>query len=241
MTFDPRVRLCWALCLTVLALLFDDLFVLLPLLAVALIAIGCTDGGLWHVFRRLRWLLWFFVIISVIQSVFNPQGEVLLSIGSLALLTGGGISLGVAFFCRMLLLLCSGMIIAAAGQRQLVQALVQLKLPYEIAFMLSVAILFLPMFKDQITNSLTAIQLRGVDIKRLSFNKRMRLYKYLLLPVITRIVEIARQLAVSMEMLAFRAYEKRTSYLRLTMTAYDYLAVVFAVMVTAAIIAVYYI
>ena len=83
--------------------------------------------------------------------------------------------------------------------------------------MVSIGLRFIPMMRDEFRDSLTAIQLRGVVIKELRLRKRFRLYSYLLLPVIAASLQNARELAMSMEMRAFRAMRERTSYYSLAL------------------------
>jgi energy-coupling factor transport system permease protein len=41
------------------------------------------------------------------------------------------------------------------------------RIPYEIAFMVSVAIRFLPLLTDEIKNVVTAVQLRGIELDKI--------------------------------------------------------------------------
>ena len=105
--------------------------------------------------------------------------------------------------------------------RALIQAMVQLKLPYEIAYMVSIGVRFLPQLAEQFRDSLTALQLRGVVVEELKLRKRLTLYTYLLLPAIVSGMQQAKELSMSMEMRAFRAMSARTSYFRLSLTTKD--------------------
>ena len=70
-----------------------------------------------------------------------------------------------------------------------------------------------------------ALQLRGIDLKKIKLKEKLLTYKYLLLPITANSILRARELATAMEMKAFRAYPKRTSYRMLKMNIIDYLII----------------
>ena len=107
------------------------------------------------------------------------------------------------------------------SQRSLIQAMVQVRLPYEVAYMVSIGVRFVPQMVEEMKDSLTALQLRGVVIEELRLKKRLSLYAYLLLPVIAASLQNARELAMSMDMRAFRAMRERTSYYILSLRHSD--------------------
>ena len=179
-----------------------------------------------RVFFRAKWLLWFFVLMAIIQSVFNPEG---------------GVVLAVCFLCRMAVIIFSAGIMAEAGSRAMIQGLIAIKVPYEIAFMTTCALSFLPMIAADMRDSLTALELRGVEIKKLSLKRKVRVYTYLVIPVLEGIVVKAKELSCAMEMRAFRAYNKRTSYVILSLTAKDYAIMAFSLAAFAAGLVVYFI
>ncbi|MCL2678356.1 MAG: energy-coupling factor transporter transmembrane protein EcfT [Clostridiales bacterium] len=222
---DPRTRLLLVVFLTAAALVFNKILFLLPLLLLTAglcRALGGFAGGL---FKRAKWLLGFFLFVTLMQSLFNQKGEALLIVGSFPLLTDEGLWQGLCFLCRMSVIFLSAGILAAAGPRQVIQGLIQLKIPYELAFMTTCGISFLPVFASEMKNSLTAIQLRGLELKKLSFAQKIKVYGYLLVPVLEGIIIKAKELSRAMEMRAFRAFRTRTSYFTLTMKPLDYLLI----------------
>lgn len=79
-----------------------------------------------------------------------------------------------------------------------------------------------PLLQEEITDMMTVIQLRGVNLKRIPLARRLKTYAYLLMPMIASVLMKSRELSMAMEMRAFRAYPTRTSYRRLTFTTPDY-------------------
>jgi energy-coupling factor transport system permease protein len=88
--------------------------------------------------------------------------------------------------------------------------------------MVSVAIRFLPLLTDEIKNVVTAVQLRGIELDRIPVRQRLKVYSYLIMPVVSGAIIKSRELATTMETRAFRAYPKRTSYMVLTMQRADH-------------------
>ena len=140
----------------------------------------------------------------------------------------------------LLIIIFSATIVISSSYREIVQGLVQLKIPYEIAFMVSVGIRFLPMLRNEFKDVMTAIQLRGVDFKKIPIKKRVRVYSYVFTPVVAGAIKKAQKLSIAMETRAFRAFPNRTSYLVLKMTARDHIVIVFSFLFTAAVFISYY-
>jgi len=103
--------------------------------------------------------------------------------------------------------------------------------------MVTMAIRFLPLLRDEAVDMLTAIQLRGVNLKKIPLLRRLKMYSYLLAPLLISVLLKARDLSLAMEMRAFRAFPRRTSLRTLYLQPADYLvmamATVFAVAVAA--------
>ena len=226
MKIDPRTRLLIVASLTTLAVIFNTVISQVLLLSATVILCLLFGKAGIKLFARAKWLPGVFVFVAVLQSVFNPDDRILLAVNDITLFSAGGIELGVCFLCRMMVIIFSAGIIAAAGSRIMIQGLVALKLPYELAFMTTIAISFLPMLAADMKDSLTALQLRGVELKKLPLSSRLNVYSYLLIPVLEGIVIKAKELSCAMEMRAFRAYGKRTSYIILSLSAKDYVIMV---------------
>ncbi|MGI6704022.1 MAG: energy-coupling factor transporter transmembrane component T family protein [Clostridia bacterium] len=219
---DPRSKLVLVLCLSTLGVFIQDIGILTAVLCASIVLSAASGSRLFVLIKKFRRILWLFVAIAVIQSVFAPSGRALVNLGGIKLITAGGLYKGVAMVLRMSIVMVSATIMATSNSREIVQGLVQWKVPYEIAFMVSVAIRFLPLLTDEIKNVVTAVQLRGIELDRIPARQRLKVYSYLIMPVVSGAVIKSRELATTMETRAFRAYPKRTSYMVLTMNRNDY-------------------
>lgn len=218
---DPRAKLSVVFALTSLALLIQDLRLFAGLV---LVTAGSSFllGGDWRVLYRMRRLMGLFFALVVIQSVFGGHGEPLLQIGSISVLTTGGVQRAVALALRILVIVLASSILLRESSRRLIQALIQWRVPYEIAFMVHLAIRFLPLLQEEMQDAFVALQLRGVDLQALGWRQKFQVYSFLFMPVLAGVIGKARELSLAMEMKAFRAVPQRTSHFRLELQPLDY-------------------
>ena len=233
---DPRVLFALALFFSSFGVVIRDVRYMSILLFLAFIWAATLKIGFKRLFGRIRRLWQVAITVSLLQSVFAPSGTVLLAVREVPLLTVGGILKGVLVLFRLAVFITSAAMFTLYPSRSLIQGMVQIHLPYEVAYMVSVGIRFVPQLGEELKDSLTALQLRGIVIKELKFKKRIKLYSYLLLPVIAASLQNARELAMSMEMRAFKAMRQRTSYYTLSINRRDIVlfCVIFGLAVTMA-------
>jgi len=237
---DPRVVFALVLVLSGYGVAIRDVWFMAGLLLISLISGLALGLGFPSLFGDLRRLWRIVIAVALMQSLFAPSGTALLTLGHTPLLTSGGLLTGFLVLFRLALFIICGAMFTVYPQRALIQAMVQVRLPYEAAYMISIGLRFIPQMREEFRDSLIALQLRGVVIEELSLRKRLSLYTYLLLPSIASSLQNAQELAMSMEMRAFRAMNERTSYYTLSFRRADFalLWAVFllAVLITAAMI-----
>ena len=222
---DPRTKLVMVLVLSTLALIYNYLLSLTFILAAATLIAYTMSSDLISILKKLKRLIGVIIAIALVQSIFTKAGNPVISIGSLAIVTDYGLIKALEFILRLSIIIISSVIITTSTSREIVQGLVQMKVPYEIAFMVSIAVRFLPIFRDEMIDMVTALQLRGIDLKKVRFREKIKVYKYLLLPITTNSILKAREIAAAMEMRAFRAHPQRTSYMVLEMKIKDYIVI----------------
>ena len=208
---DPRVTFLFVLLLSTASVILRGALELAPVLVSAILAAVCAKAPVGRVLRRLAGLWITLVSVIVLQALF--RGELL-----------RGLLVGAAVLERLVILMLGGAMLAAYPGHALVQAMLQLRLPYQLAYMVSIGLRFVPQFSESFKDSLTAMQLRGVDLRHLKIRTRMKIYTYLLMPTIAMGVSRARKLAMAMELRGFGAFEKRSSYAPLVMRSKDWLA-----------------
>ena len=186
--------------------------------------------------KRLRGLLGMIVFVAFMESIFAPTGAVLVEIGGVKIITVGGLLKGANTLLRIGTIVSAASVFTLVTIRETVQGMIQLKVPYEIAFMASVALRFLPVFGEEFRDTLTAIQLRGVEIKKIPLGEKLRTYISIIAPVVYGTVDRAQKLAYAMELRAFRALPRRTSRFILKFKTMDYILLAVFPAVTAAIL-----
>lgn len=222
---DPRTKLIIVFLISAIAIIIDDILLLIILLLLTLLICKILSIELLEAAIKLRKFWTFFIVLAFIQSIFTSGGEAILAIGNINILTTHGLISGISIVIRMTIILCSALIIASSPIMKTIYGLIAMKLPYEIAFMVLIAMKFLPIFKDEFLNSVMAVQLSGVNLGKVPVKDKVSIYSYILMPSIVKALDKARCISISMESRGFRAYEGRTSYCKLQMRKIDYVLI----------------
>ena len=238
MKLDPRTKLVIVFCLSSLAVFILDVKYLFIILIISIIVSNFFKED-WSLFNKIKKFIILLIGITVLQSVFSPSGEVLISLGKFSILTTGGLIKGIRVILRMLIIIISATIMKNSTSREIIQGLIQWKVPYELAFMVSLAIRFIPILAQEAKDAYTAIQLRGIEIKELSLRKRFKLYSYMFMPVLSGVIHKAKELSTSLEARAFRAYPERTSFMELKLIKKDYLIILVSLIFTLTVFSLY--
>lgn len=210
------------LCLSTLALIYNTPGRLLLLLAGTVILLLILRLKLGEFLGYIRKFLPLFIFLLLVQSIFTRGGEVLLTMGTVPLITTKGLELGISVVLRMMVVIASAVLLTTSNSRDIVLGMVHWKFPYEIAFMFSVSLRFLPTFREELSNVITAVQLRGVELKKVPWGRKIALYRCLFFPVAYGAIEKAQQLSIAMETRGFRAYPQRTYLRKLQFGSKDY-------------------
>ena len=163
---DPRTKIVVIVCLSTLAVFLNTPGLLLLLFAFTLVVLSLLRVNFLGITAKFKKLIPLLLAMLFIQSAFAPGGEVLLSLGGVPVLTAHGINSALCILFRMLTFFASAMIIMTSNSKDYILALVQLKIPYEIAFMVMVAFRF-ACFVEEVKDTLVAIQLRVLTCRKL--------------------------------------------------------------------------
>jgi energy-coupling factor transport system permease protein len=232
MKLDPRTKMVMVICLSSLAMLYNTPGQLLLVLAVTVALLLVFHFELSAIGEYIKPFLSLMLFLLVIQCVFTPSGRVLLAVGPLPMITTGGLALGFSVVLRIVVITAAAMLFVTFSSRDFILGLVQWKVPYELAFMVFIALRFLPIFRDELVSVVTAVQLRGVDLKKVPWGQKIGLYRRLIFPVVYGVMLKAEQLAVSMESRGFRVYPTRTYLRKLNFCHADYFAMIIFLVIT---------
>ncbi len=222
---DPRSKFVLSGVIATLAVIFNHPFFLAPILILALGLLPFFACNLIQVFSRMRRLLVILGGLVIIQAIFYPGTTYLFTIGEFSFISLEGILQGTSLVLRLFIILCCGLILASSPPAVFVQGLVAWSLPYELAYMVSLGIRFLPLLREEANDVFTALQLRGIDLKRMPWGQQFKIYKSLFFPLVTMAILRSKQIALSMEARAFRAYPRRTFLHSLRLKKMDFTAI----------------
>ncbi|MFW9792865.1 MAG: energy-coupling factor transporter transmembrane component T family protein [Candidatus Thorarchaeota archaeon] len=193
---DPRAKMFMSIVLAVISLLFLEIiplliifFCLVPILGAAKSLRRWTKS-----MRGLSVLLIFIIVFNTLLSTGpNPFSHSLaLTIRLVALMTSFSI-----FFLTV-------------HPEELSQALIQMRVPFEFAFAMSMAMRYVPTLGQEAYTIMDAQKARGVELDKGSLLKRIRNIVPIIVPLIIVSIRRALSIAESMESRGFGASENRT-------------------------------
>ena len=236
MKVDVRTKMLVVVVFSLLALIYQNPRILGILLALNLLVLALFRVN-FFLLRGFKGFVFMFSGLIVMQSFFVREGEPLWQVGEAVLLTTGGIYYGISILLRFLVLACSALLMAGCDPQELVLALVKMRVPYEVAFMIQLGIRFMPVMFEELQNIINSIQLRGVDMRKVYRRKILRFYTNLFSPLIYSVWQKTEKLAILLEMRGFRSSPERTYYRDIVLTRTDYL--VMGVVLTSAFVFVF--
>jgi energy-coupling factor transport system permease protein len=182
------------------------------ILCVLILTLVVGGADMLVVLGRIRALLLLIAALFVIQTIFAGMD---------------GLLLAAVLSLRLLVVVLAAAILLEGEIRDYLLALVQMKLPYELAFAVIVGLHFLPILRDEAVNIYCYMQLRGKDFKKLGIAKKLRAYSGLCLPILAGALRRAYETSIAMDLRGFRAMPGRTSMRRLSMRGTDVILTIF--------------
>lgn len=233
---DPRTTMLFIVLTSTLSVLAANVYWLL-LVFVLCLALNLIFGlNPLVTLYRMRRLVSMIIFIAFFQSLATSGGRPLITLLGVNVITSRGLVDSLSFVLRMGIIMLAVMLGTKHDSRDMIDGLLKLKIPYELAFMTAIALKFIPLFGQEFADRLKAVSLRGINIKKLRLPKKIKLYSYILVPAISGSIIKSRDIASSMETRGFRAYPERTSLKELKLNAIDYMAMSFALIVFVIII-----
>ncbi|MHA1506098.1 MAG: energy-coupling factor transporter transmembrane component T family protein [Candidatus Asgardarchaeia archaeon] len=202
---DPRTKILITIVLSVLSVIYDDAFhlSLVAFLGFLLIGLSKCLGDLLESFRRL---LFFFLVLFLLNFLLI------------------GLEKAIIALIRAFALVCAfSILFLTVTPDDFSQALVQMKIPYDFALMLSMAIRFIPTLEKEARNIIDAQRSRGLELERGSLIKRLKNYIPLMIPLIVSTFRRSLRVAESLESRCFGASKKRTYLYELKFKSMDYI------------------
>ncbi len=237
-TFDPRVKLLAIMLATSLAIIFTDIVWMAGVAVVCVVYCFVFKADYKLLWNKLKKFVMLILGVSVLQIVFVRTGNPVFTIGEFTLIYEDGLLRGVALAFRFFVLMSCASVMAAENSRKVIASLSKMKLPYTFSFMIMITLRYIPFFAESFSDALTSMQLRGIELEKLSLKKKIKLYGHTMFPVVADAIVKSQDLSIAMGARGFGAMKTRTSYIEVKMNFRDYVAS--ALLVCGAAVAVFY-
>ena len=192
--------------------------ILLAILVFVLIIGGVNARMIW---RRVRVMFATIIFLFILQSVFAGMGGGALHgtantpvfmIDGHGFIYVEGIMLAALLSLRLLVILFAALVLTSANTGDYLLALIRMKIPYELAFMVTVSLHFLPIMRVEAVSTYRCMLMRGMEFSEIGIVRKFKAYAKLCLPIFASVLRRARDYSVAMESRSFRA--GRRTYFR---------------------------
>lgn len=218
---DPRAKLMMLLCLSGPAVFISDLRYLTALTAMSLLCAAAMRADFKRAAPFIKVTVTMMIPLFAVQCIFTRCGEPLISLRGHVLIMSGGVYAGALMALRILTVVTSALIVTTSPSGDYLLALVQCKMPYDLAFMIMSAMHFLPLLSSEAKDRLSAVQMKGIDLKNIPLRKKASVCLSLMLPILSGTLRRAESMSCAMQMRGFRAFPRRTYMRRLVLNAKD--------------------
>lgn len=225
---DPRMKFFYVCVVFVVAILFNQLLVLLTLflMPIPFVLIAGVQKEWLRSLRGAAFLASFIFIVNIASNYFT-SGYVLTIID---------IESAIAMTLRFVVLVESfSVFFLTTSPDHLGLALEQTHIPYEFAFAFTTAVRFVPVLAEEAQTIMDAQKARGLELEKGGFLKRIRNYIPILIPLIVSAIRRSLELAEAMESRAWGATKNRTNLYELRLHRGDFilLAISFLILTIA--------
>ena len=212
---DPRTKMLWLLGLSFLVFVTEVKFIILGIFLITILIIFLSQLPLRPVWNS-----------SKVFVVLFPLVYMLLFSLLLWDLKKGMVD-GLLFAIKFLVLMLASIIFAmSTSPRDIMLSLTKLKVPYELSFMLTLAMRFVPVIMREINHVIDAQKARAHKVQFSLMHPITSLHSLfpILIPTLHLLLTKAFDLSLSIEARAFRSQKTRTYPPRLRFELEDYVA-----------------
>ncbi len=231
--FDPRVKLLGIFIVTSFAILIKNPLELffLSIFTVLISILFHADFKL--LFGKLKRVISLLCGLTFVQVFFVRTGTVLLEIANVVFIYSDGLERALIAGMRLFILLCSASIMAAENSRHTIASLSKIGIPYKFSCMIMLSMRFIPFFMESFSDAITAMQLRGIELKKITIGKKITLFSHILSPIVADAILKSQNLAIAMESRGFGARKKRTSFIQLKLHIKDWIVIICLIAISA--------
>lgn len=226
---DPRTKMIICGAIMVLSLVFSSPFFLFALF-IAVVSLSFVAKIHRDFLSRTKMLASVVVMAFILWTLFYrwslfayyPKSEVLFKLGPITV-DKLGLMYGISMPFRVLVLIGAPLLFFMTTTfNEVVLSLVKLGVPYKWAFGVGLSYRLIPSFAEEWEKTKEAQISRGLELDKGGLLKRTRNYVPIIMPIVFKSLDMADQLAISMDIKAFGVYDRRTYFRNLKLGKVDY-------------------
>ncbi|PWI47356.1 hypothetical protein CEE45_12235 [Candidatus Heimdallarchaeota archaeon B3_Heim] len=217
-TMNPVIKFLAITLIAIYYFIITDLIRMYSLIFIVLIYYNFKSFPYQVSKPKYRFLIIFSLLIFLVQAFANNQGKLvfyliprIIEVGPFIPIHENGLFLGLLLVGRFWgVITISWVFIDSTNPFDFAQSLTQLKVPYRLAYSLSLALRFTPVLNNEIMTIRNAQQTRGLNTNPNSLKGTFNLLKFTLFPIISSTLSRIKDITLSMEGRAFGLYVDRT-------------------------------
>jgi energy-coupling factor transport system permease protein len=231
---DVRTKTSGFLALMILAFIFKSPLINLGLAVLSVCLAFYSGINARVIISKLKPLIVIFIFVILMTSISYPPSwfetiqakRVIFPISNFMYLTVGGMLYGLTLLFRIILMIVTtSVLIACTPLNDFFQLLQKMAMPYQMAFVLTTAIRFIPTMEKKTQAILDAQNARGAQIGSGKFWQRIQTYVAVMIPMLTVAVRMSDNLAVGMLNRGYGAPTRVTLLKEIKLTLLDYVLI----------------
>lgn len=231
-------------CISTLVIVYVNLYLLVIVVIICLVmnyTARISIRQLWSYIKIFGYLI---IALAIVQGIFYPYkiAHPLLKVPSESpilpnhiIFSLDGLLYGLTLGIRVISLVIAVTIFSlTTAPRDFLVSLRRIKVPFEIAFMINIALRFIPDIRDKASEIMLAQTARGLEIEKGSLLTRLKNLLPVLTPLLINYLLMARNSATAIETRAFRWKNERTYMRSMHLTKTDYAIMIITLSLTIA-------
>ena len=238
---DPRVKIVLVFVYIIAIFLCKNFYSLGLMLLLLVFIILLSRISLKLIFKSVKPIFIIVLITSLLQLIYNKNGDVLFESWKIKITTGG-VNMAIFTTVRIAtLVVASSMLTYTTSPTMLTDAIERLFSPlkvfkinvHSIAMMMTIALRFIPTLIDEVDKIMAAQKSRGADLDTGNIVQRGKALVPIFIPLFINSFRRAYELAFAMECRCYRGGEGRTRLKVMKTHARDYIAIAVLILTIA--------
>lgn len=235
-SLDARVKLATLIILMFMSFTITTINQVL-LSAIALLCLlKLTNIPLKTIFKSLKPVLIFMLVLSMFNMLVVHKGNAVLSLGFITVTDKGLITAGLYAYRFLVMVLTGAVLLLTTSPTQLTQGFESLLSPLkrfnapisEISLTLSLALRFIPTLADEAYLIMQAQQARGASFENGSFADKLKAISANIMPMFANTMRHADSLGKALDARCWNSGSKRTSWHPMKISKYDFIFIAIA-------------